>query len=249
MLLKNTELKKSRIDIRREKDFEEIQVLAIGLLEKNGFKHLKLEQIIDECIVSRVTFYKFVPSKEALYSILAVRGLNIWLDYIARVNKFQGVTRVKMIGHFVAYYMLSKAHPVLFKCIFMHNHFPTASAVELDLAITYRQKTDLIIDALTSTIALAIKNNELELPEQLSPYALATSYWHGVCGVTSMELHNENEAHVEKALDYYRTYIRSISDLLNWRPLSTELNYDPFMEQIMKEIFPKELKKLKLIRR
>ncbi len=243
-MIDDSSVKKNRTELRQERDFEQIQLLAIKLLEKHGFTNFRIDMLIEKIPVSRATFYKYIPSKETLFSLLAVRGLSELVGYVERTQKYEGCTRVQMVAYLAAYLMLSRSQPVLFKTIFMYNMFTADSDVETDLRVRYKEKYDWIVNSIKGTIDKAVENKDLVLPKNITSYVLAFSFWNGICGVTMRELMNDQPDIQGKPLDYYKNYIRTVCDLMKWKPTSDTIDYDPYLQKIMFEIFPKEIKKL-----
>ncbi|PCI57778.1 MAG: hypothetical protein COB34_06100 [Methylophilaceae bacterium] len=78
----------------------------------------------------------------------------------------------------------------------------------------------------------------------ITPFIFAFSLWNGVCGVTSRGLLDGPSDMTGQPLDYYRNYIRTVCDLLEWQPTSDIRDYDPYLKEIMSQVFQKELKKV-----
>lgn len=239
-----TLFKKNRTELRRDRDFEKIQRLAIRLIEKHGFSGFKIEMLIEKSPVSRGTFYKMIPSKETLFSLLAVRGLKMMAEYVERSQTFLGEPRVKMIGYLVAYLVMEKVNPTLFKAIFTYNLFPSNTPIDQELKNKYKESYDFIVNKIKLTIDSAIEVGDLTLPKNITPFIFAFSLWNGVCGVTSRGLLDGPSDMTGQPLDYYRNYIRTVCDLLEWQPTSDIRDYDPYLKEIMSQVFQKELKKV-----
>lgn len=234
--------KKGSVAIKRERDFEKIQQLAIELIEKHGFSEFKLEMLIDKAPISRGTFYKLIPSKETLHSLLAVRGLKVMAEYMGRAQAYEGKPRVKMVGYIAAYLLMEKTNPALFKAIFAYNPFSSHTPIDQQLKNEYKENYDFIVNKMKSTIDDAIEGGDLTLPSSITPFTLAFSLWNGVCGITSRSLLDGPSEMAGGPIDYYRNYLRTICDLLEWQPTSDTLDYNPYLKDIMLQIFPKELK-------
>lgn len=231
---------KSKKERRHERQIDEIIDIVIPIIKERGFNNFTFNEIIQECTVSRATFFNLVQTKEVLYTYISLRGLDIWYEHSLRVLQYESCTRVHAMGQLVAYYVFTKTNPILHRAIFMHNYIPSDINDNLDLSARYDEKLGQITGILDVIMQAASDNKEIKLEGVMAPKLYAQSLWHCVIGFTTNELHNGTDFNLERLISYYRTYMRAISDLLEWQPLSTEFDFNKEMIKILKTIYPKE---------
>lgn len=238
---------KTKAERRLERDIDDIANHGIEYTRENGFKAIKTLEFIDGLTISKSRYYVLCPKTEFIYTYMAIKGLKEWLTYAHRVEAYACSYRSQIVAKFVAYYVFAKVNPELHKAIFMHNYIPLDDLEEKhkqlfsQLSEEYDNLISQLINESQKIVENAIQDKDLVLPANMSAKIFTEGMWHGIYGYVARDLHNNNPNFLETALGYYRAHLRSNCDLLNWRPLSTEYDYNSELLIIMKTVFPQEL--------
>lgn len=237
------EERRSNARRRLDRDLEEIYNIVIPLIEEKDFANITLKEIIDACTISKPTFYKIVPSKEALWVLLGIKGLNIWIELTKRSMNHEGYAREILLAHSVAHVIFSALHPVLFKSIFIANMHSDDSEVSQNILSLFDDKLKTIVMLIENVIILAESKNELKLPVNFNSQQFAKFIWNGLYGTASMNIRS-NAEQIKIESEQYRLNVRFICDYLNWLPLSKNVDYEATRNKIINLYYKEEYEQL-----
>lgn len=109
--------KRSKQRKKQEEKLEEILPLAEVQLMAKGMVGFSPNEIIDNCSLSRATYYKEAPNITTIYLLLGIKGVNAIINMVSRIENTKLPVREKIAAFLTAKKILKDSHPVLFECI------------------------------------------------------------------------------------------------------------------------------------
>jgi len=185
--------------------------------------------------VSKGTIYNHFCSKEDLFTALSVDSLQRQLQLFQRALQIPGHSREQVLALHLAYHQFSMTEPTLFLCLLTAN---TPGVIEKSSSarLAMRQQLELQLVAICQQlIAQAITEGALQLPVHQSVDALAFVQWAQAFGGNAL-LKPTQQLGLFSQLQPQATMLLGINlllDGLNWKPLSTEWNYQASWQRLM----------------
>ncbi|MES2546521.1 MAG: TetR/AcrR family transcriptional regulator [Pseudomonadota bacterium] len=238
--------KRSKARLSADRRIKEITLIAELIIVKNGFKDLTLQEVIEQSSISRGTFFKLIPNKETLIAHLGVKGLNFWLELINKTKDFDGLAREKLLILHASQVIASKLNRITYHSIFIANAALNRFAVAPELNLILDDRVNELIQFYNLCIQLGI--NEGSFPakdyllntEELAYFMWANRYGATVCNINYVPHNNDSDLSGK-----YKKFVDMHLDSMEWRPLSTEVNYSRVLLDIYNQYYKKEIAQIK----
>lgn len=229
-----SEERKHRRNNRKEKAF---LAVARNMLQTNGFNGITMEKVAEAADYSRATIYNHFSSKEDLILALALENLNLRTELLEKAAKFDGNHRERMcaVGEvsILVYPLQTRTEMVLYSSEFKSRATdPRRKALRKAEIKNYNIPVQVVKDA--------VRDGDLKLPRAMGPEELVFTL-HSITFGSSVLLNTYGpvaDFKVQRPLNSIRHAVHAIMDGLEWRPLSTEMDYKMTLERIKAEIFP-----------
>lgn len=109
--------KRSKQRKKLEEKLEEILPLAEVKIMAKGMVGFSPNEIIDDCSLSRATYYKVAPNATTIYILLGIKGVNAIINMVSKIENSTLPAREKIAAFLTAKKILKDTHPVLFESV------------------------------------------------------------------------------------------------------------------------------------
>jgi AcrR family transcriptional regulator len=233
--------KRSRRRLVEEKRIEEVTHLAEQVMQKKGIHALTLQELIDDCSISRGTFYKQFPSKETLITYLGIKALNFWAGLLDKAEHYDGLSRERLMVLHASHVLCHHLNFNSYQCIFIANSEANRIAVSPELNTILDDRMHKLIDYIQMCVELAVQEKNLELPDTLNAQEMAFFIWSGRYGAALASSNYGFFPSVSGDLTQkYKEYTHYLLDKMGWAPLTTQINYERVLNQIFKTFYKSE---------
>jgi AcrR family transcriptional regulator len=208
-------------------------------LLRDGYHGLSMEAIAESIHFSRAVVYQHYKSKEDVLVALAAETGERRVELFERASAFRGKPRERMlaIGEAVAHF--ATTYPSHFKT----EHIIHTSSVrskcsdenQLRLA-TCEAKCPQIA---AGVIRDAISQGDLVVPKGVAPEELMFGLWAMYFGglfLMSSDVDLERKGGVKEPMDALRRAAAALLDGWNWKPLSSEWDYEATRKRVAQEV-------------
>lgn len=220
----NTQTRRQREFMQREQLFLST---ARNIIREQGFHALTMEKIAAETEYAKGTIYKHFANKEDLTLSLCAEGLAYLVRLCEEMHNFSGAPREKLAIVVAAYQAYSSKYPEEQDLIMearAGNLREKATPERLQAADENDSKLMLL---LRGQIDAAIEQGHLTLPPLMKKDDICFGLWALSFGISV--LHQANDLLVNMDIDLNGDMLsKQLSIMLDgyqWRPLSTEFNY------------------------
>lgn len=214
---------------------QELLILAQKILQQEGFAGLTMDRLTALSSVSKGTIYNHFCSKEDLFTALSVDSLQRQLQLFQRALLIPGHSREQVLALHLAYHQFSITEPTLFLCLLTAN---TPGVIEKSspARLAVRQQLELqLVTICQQLITQAITAGSLQVPAGQSIDALAFVQWAQAFGSNAL-FKPTQQLGLFSQLRPHPTMLLGINlllDGLNWKPLSSECDYQACWQRIM----------------
>lgn len=209
---------------KQEEKLEEILPLAEVQLRAKGIVGFSPNDIIDNCSLSRATYYKEAPNITSIYLLLGVKGLNLLINMILRIEKTNLPPRDQLTAFITAKKILKDTHPVLYECIILSQLELVRKDNSADLINLFDIRAKTLDDFTNKKLNEAIYKSELKPLNQIN-----NIHFREVLAKEFML--NSNLSFVEQA--------EKLNEILPWKDTSDKSN-KAMIDKIMANIFKDE---------
>lgn len=218
--------------------------VARRLFQKDGYHGLTMARVADELGCAKATVYQHFSCKEEIIIALATECVDKQRSLVERGATFPGKTRERMaaVGQATELYAILYADDAR---IFQVVNGEAITQKVSDRSIWRLRSSGLrTVNVMSGIVRDAIAQGDLTLPEGHSVEDLIYHLWllgEAGKGAASIWL-PPGELGV---ISPFATIIRSanlLADGYQWRPLSTEWDYEETTLRVRREIFPAECK-------
>lgn len=238
--------KRSRVRLSADKRIKEITLIAEHIIVKRGFKELILQDVIDQSSISRGTFFKLIPNKETLITHLGIKGINYWLELINKTKDFEGLARERLLILHASQVIGSQLNRIIYQSIFIANAELNRLAVSPVLNMILDDRINELIQFNHECIQLGVKEGNFSASTQLlSTEELAYFMWANRYGATVSSINYPPHSDANQLSAKYKKFTNAHLDMMAWRPLSKEINYDRVLSDIFKKYYKKEILQIK----
>lgn len=235
--------KRSRSRQVEEERLREITLIAEDIIAEKGIGGLTLQEAISKSSISRGTFYKLIPSKETLLTYLGIKGVNYWLELVRKAINYDALSRERLLILYATHVLFNKLKPINYQCLFIANSESNKLLVDNDLNEILDVRINDLINYIDNCIKLGVSEGNLQMPPNIESLDLAFFIWANRYGATvtasNYKISNVDLTHKYKLFSDYNL------DNMNWKPLSSELNYERVLIDIFNTFYVKEIKAAK----
>ncbi len=224
--------KRQQAKLQRE---QQLLLLAQQILQQDGFAGLTMDRLTALSSVSKGTIYNHFCSKEDLFTALSVDSLQRQLQLFQQALQIPGHSREQALALHLAYYRFSTTEPTLFLCLLTAT---TPGVVEKSSPerLALRQQLEFQLAALCQQlITQAIALGDLQLRAGQTIDALAFVQWAQAFGGNAL-FKPTQQLGLFSQLQAQPTMLLGVNlllDGLNWRPLSSEWDYQASWQRMM----------------
>jgi AcrR family transcriptional regulator len=174
----------------REKELRRQQILNSGeyLFVKQGLQGTTMEQIANECEISRGTLYLYFDSKESLFNTILLKGINILFDLMKTEVTSRDNVEEKLRGIGNAYLDFYKNHRNYFKLI---NQFEDRTNLKQDGTYETTMRVyagkEQIWGLITEVIEAGVRSGYFK--ENINPFETAILLWSSSNGIIHLMDH------------------------------------------------------------
>ncbi len=239
---------------RKEQNFiqreQELIYLALDILRENGLSGLTMDKLTAHSDYSKGTIYNHFSCKEDVLSAIGISCL-VELDQLfSRAMAFQGNTRERLIAVHFSYMLHARLKPEQFMCVLSCKTAAVAEKASKQHRQLSINKENKLLESLNNLVIEAKKNTELDFKKlnlgDDAVNAVTFSIWSMSFGSLSL-LMNAVDSPLIKKMNRQDVLLNNINitlDGLNWRPLSSQWNYNEIISRIKNEIFAEEVQAL-----
>jgi AcrR family transcriptional regulator len=212
---------------------------AQGILLRDGFQNLNLDELAEAIEYSKGTLYLHFKTKEDLALAVVTRALKERADFFERALQFQGRSRerVRAIGfaccHFAKVYpdyynveMMLKSNSFWEKADEARQH-----QYGMQGGRCFRTVHRIVTEGLQSGDLPQAKLSSEQIVFSIAALAMGSH-------IMGRNTHLAIMAGIEDPLKALCTNVDVLLDGLHWKPLSVEWDYDAVDRRIKKEVFP-----------
>ncbi|WP_337880465.1 TetR/AcrR family transcriptional regulator [Rheinheimera sp.] len=227
---------------------QELLGIAFELVKQEGFANLTMERLTKLSPYSKGTLYNHFCSREDVIVALCNAAMREELVLYRKARDFQGNSREKALAMHFAYLLASERNPVLFNCVLTAKSpfvQEKASQARTLMQQDLEKEITLLIDSL---LAQAVAQQELDSPTESSLELMAFANWAMAFGGIALLL-NARATHSISRLDGMNPFLFNLNTLLDgmqWRPLSTDFDYQHSWQRVAQEVFSVEMAELPL---
>lgn len=232
---------------RKERNFldreRELIELALEIMHDDGFAGLTMDKLTARSDYSKGTIYNHFNCKEDVLSAISITCLNELNSLFSRAMAFQGKPRERLIAVHIAYMLNARLKPDQFMCVLSCK---TSTVIEKSSdkrrQISFDKETELLA-MLNSLVKEAEEAGDLDVLKERSMDTVTFCNWSMSFGTLALMMRAE-EAQVVKKLDMEQALVHNICvtlDGLDWKPLSSEWDYQKTIQRIHEEVFAKEM--------
>jgi len=233
----------SVIQARKERERAAREELILDhaqrILLRDGFQHLNLDELAEAVEYSKGTLYLHFKTKEDIALAVVTRALKERADFFERALKFQGRSREKISA-------------VGFACCHFAKVYPDYYNVEMMLkSLSFWEKADEVrqhqnamqggrcFRVMHRIVTEGLQSGDLPPgrlpPEQIVFGIASTAIGSHIMGRNTNAL---MMAGIDDPLEALCQNVSLLLDGLNWKPLSSEWDYDEVDRRIKREVFP-----------
>ena len=238
--------KRSRARLSADKRIKEITLIAELIIVKRGFKELTLQEVIAQSSISRGTFFKLIPNKETLITHLGINGINYWLELINKARGFEGLARENLLVLHASQVIASKLNRTIYHSIFMANAELNRLSVTPELNFILDDRINELIQFYNGCIQLGLKDGSFPARNySFNTEELAYFMWANRYGATVSSINYMPHNNIGDLTEKYKKFVDVQLDFMEWRPLSSELNYSRVLLDIYSKYYRKEISQIK----
>ena len=222
---------------------ETILDIARKVLVEQGYAGLNMDRIAELTEYSKGVLYTHFKSKEDIVAALAVQSLRERVERFQKAAHFEGRPRERMLAISVAEELFVRLRPYHFqaeqviKLASLHERASPERLAEL------RREEGNCFRMVVSVLLQAIECGDIVLAQHTHPADIVFSLWALNFGCFTI-LHTERGLLAEHGITTPYTTVRKNCHILldgyQWKPLSTEWDYEASYRRILSEVFPEE---------
>lgn len=231
--------------IREKKEREELILkVARDLMLSKGYLGLTMDRVAHKTEYSKGTIYQHFSCKEEILMALSIQVMEKRFELFHRGALFKGRTRERILAMCVGDELFARLFPDdLRSCLMMRlASFREKTSQERQVRLKSLEQRCMNIFAGVARDGMA----QGDLPSATHPETICFSLWSMSFGVYTLMRTDIPLAELG-IHDPYLALNQSCHTLLdgyNWKPLSTEWNYEETLERVGKEIYPDEFARL-----
>jgi AcrR family transcriptional regulator len=232
---------------RKQREIQQRELLLLDLARKmlieQGYAGLNMDRLAEAAEYSKGTVYQHFSTKEDLLTAMAFQSLEARCGMFEKSKQFKGRPRERFAALLVADELFAALHPYHY-----HSELIIKMANLEERASTERRESlnkvqCQCVGYLLEIVEDAIEQGDLVLPPTFRPGDMVFSVLTFVLGAQTVVLNFPDllsELGVVEPRLVSRQSIHALLDGFQWRPLSTEWDYQSTFQRISKEVFDHE---------
>lgn len=205
-----------------------------------------MDRIAELAEYSKGTVYQHFHCKEEILIQLCNQCITDLSSLFIKASQFDGNHRERLLAVFYAHDLFAHLQPDSLTIMqSLGGNLITAKVDPSSLA-KHRKMEASLLETVSSIVSDGLANGDLTLGEDLNPVELVFGLWSLSYGgqliqTYDIPLQDLGVRHAGSAL--IRNSLAML-DGLNWRPLSTEHDYNASLERVKREMFAEEIKQI-----
>ncbi len=228
--------KKQREILNRQ---QQILQVARDLFRSVGYLGLNMDRIASKMGVAKGTIYQHYKNKEEVILALAVETLEKRIAMFERAVVFRGSPRERMaaVGSAAELFVMNFPDHFELEKVLSCSSIIEKTSPKLQIAKTGAEMK--CISLVAGIVRDAIASGDLTLSEGMSPDQIVFGLWSVTYGGYSIMECDEtlNQMGIGNGFQMVRDINNKLLDGFQWKPLSSEHDYDEVYERVRSEIF------------
>lgn len=228
----------------REQREEELLNAAMKLISEQGVEGLTMDKLVSAVPYSKGTVYGHFSGKEDLLLGLCNRGMAILISMFRRAESFEGATRERLQAWLFGYQLYARLYPMFFMLVITAKSPGVAEKASERQRDKHIQLQAMLSRGLLGLIQQALESGECANPLDMTAEQIAFANWSASFGSISLLSKGADECNIRAGLPLEESLMSNVSlvlDGLQWRPLSSEFDYNLTLERIRSEVFADEV--------
>jgi AcrR family transcriptional regulator len=223
---------------------ERILEIARTMVLEGGYIGLNMDRIAQELEYSKGTIYQHFSNKEDILVALAVSTMERRIGLFNRAVEFKGHPREKLCAIGFASRLFFERYPEFFQVEQLIRSTSLWEKTSQARQMAMQTCETACVSTVGRVIYEAIDVGDLLLPAEITPEELVFGLWSMHFGAFTI-LATSNHASlgqlgIVQPHDAIHHNIQMMLDGYQWRPLSTEHDYQQTLARIQAEVFPDE---------
>lgn len=227
----------TRVELKRIKLRETVLESATKLVQNGDFYSLSMNSVAEQVDISVGSLYQMFSCKEELICCIAIRGSLLLKEMLTRAVSVEGNAREKMVAVHLTHNYYALSQPVPYQAAYSSKMDGISQKICKDYHEELNGNLQDCLNVVAVVVDIAIANNELVLPEGISPVDLVYSFWslhYGNLALSKFEMFGKDSV-VDRGL-VQRTFFRAMLDGQNWLPLSADFDYNTSGRKIIEKL-------------
>lgn len=219
--------------------------VARELLFEQGYYGLTMGKIAKQIDCAKGTIYLHFPCKEDLILALAIQCHARRLAMFERAFKFRGRARERMLSVVVASEYYTRLHPGDLH-VFHTITGPLREKTSKERRESFSEMERKAMRFIVHLIGHGVEEGDLVPPQDMNIGEVTFGFWSLADGAYRTILSGVALTEMDVARPYVNLlrYVNLLADSYDWKPLSTEWDYDATVARVKHEIFPEETQRL-----
>ena len=241
----NTGTRKQREIAERHRLFLD---LGREMIIDDGFGNFGMDRLAERAEYSKGTVYQHFNCKEELLIQLCIRNHRQLESLFARARNLSGNPREKLLAIFLAHNLWTALDPAV---MHMYQAFCGGEFKDKVTPASLEDHDALernIIGIVASIVIAAVDAGDLTLPAEMNPNELVFGLWatcHGGQILQTMDLPLQ-EFGIRHPASVLLQISQATLDGMNWRPLSSDFDYNKTMQSLIANEFAEECRQIEL---
>lgn len=237
--MKTSDRKQREIQEREAKILE----CARPMFIEGGYNGLNMDRLTSMLEYSKGTIYNHFSCKEEIIITLAIQTLEKRLAMFEKAALFQGTSRERIAAIGTAAELFVKTYPDHFcveQTIRLDSIWDKTSETRRKLMSNYEHRCIGIVGGIVRD---GIARGDVPLAEHTTPEEIVFGLWSlSVGGYSIITTSNSlGELGMPDPFNMVRRNYHRFLDGVQWRPLSSEVDYDAVFDRVSREVFGNEL--------
>ena len=230
---------------QREIQERETEILRVAreIFITEGYHGLSMEKIAAEMEYAKGTIYNHFPNKEEIMIALANAALSKRTELFRRAATHIGKSRQRITAICAANDIFNRRFPSHFRVEFLIRSQSIWDKTSEKGQNTLKMCESKCMEAVAGIVRDGVASGDLKLPKSLSPEEFVFGMWSMSLGAYSIVSNGRglDELGIENPLYSVRQNLFVFLDGVNWKPLSSKVDYEELFNNLQREIFAEEL--------
>ncbi|MDF1742718.1 MAG: TetR/AcrR family transcriptional regulator [Gimesia sp.] len=235
---------------RKHREMQEREAIILEcarpMFIEGGYNGLNMDRLTSMLEYSKGTIYNHFSCKEEIIITLAIQTLEKRLAMFEKASLFQGTSRERIAAIGTAAELFVKLYP---------DHFRVEQTIRLDSIWdkTSEERRQVMsncerrcIGLVSGVVRDGIASGDLNLNDSATPEEIVFGLWSlSFGGYSIISTSNSlQELGISEPFQMLRHNYSRFLDGIQWKPLSSEVDYDAVFERVSEEVFGNELQQI-----